>query len=188
MRRVPSIIAGVLALILAVAGVLLLSPVTDPNLSTRAEPAASYDEAVALISAQQASESTLPLQPGGASIAMLTGERSETAVVLFHGLTVLPEQFRLIGEAYRAQGYNVWIPRLPRHGLADRMPDELSNVTPREVRDFADGSIDIGAGLGAKLLVVGLSGGGAVGLWATAERPEVTDTVLISPLLLPRCR
>lgn len=185
MKRVLSIIAGVLVLALAAVAVFLFTPVSDPDLSSHPKPAGSYDDAVALITSDQNADAALPLQPGGASIAMLTGQRSDTAVVLFHGLTVVPEQFRLIGEAYRAQGYNVWIPRLPQHGLADRMTDKLATVTTQDVRDFADHSIDIAAGLGTKVVVVGISGGGAVGLWAAAERPEVTGTVLISPLLRP---
>ncbi len=74
----------------------------------------------------------MDLQPEGHSIAMLTGAHAAKAVVIFHGYTVLPEQFRLVGDAYRAQGYNVWIPRLPRHGMAE--PDDR-----RVLEDHGDG-------------------------------------------------
>ena len=185
MRRDLVIGAAVPVLALGSAAALLLTPLTDPDLSSHPNASASSADATARIDAVMAAEADLELQPGGGSIALLTGHRTDTAVVIFHGLTAIPEQFRLIGEAYLAQGYNVWIPRLPSHGLANKMTDALSGLTAAAMRDFADRSIDIGAGLGTKLIVVGLSGGGSLGLWAGVERPEVSRTVLISPLLLP---
>lgn len=181
MRRAAGIAAGVL-----VAGAaLLLTPVADPELSSRPDPCDSYAAAVARIAAVKASEAGLALQAEGRSIARLTGRKTARAVVIFHGLTSVPEQFRLIADAYAAQGYNVWLPRLPRHGLTDRMTDQLSHLTSQELRDFVDGAVDIGTGLGDSLTVVGLSGGGALTLWAAAERPEVDKAFVISPLLLP---
>jgi hypothetical protein len=43
-------------------------------------------------------------------------------------------------------GYNVLIPRLPRHGLADRKVENLSPLKAEELRDCADASVDIGCG------------------------------------------
>lgn len=185
MKRVLVICTVVLVMLLATAGVLLFTPIADPDLSSHQQPSDSYGDAVARIESVMAAEAALDLQPEGRSTAMLAGGRTDTAVVIFHGLTAVPEQFRLIGEAYLAQGYNVWIPRLPHHGLADKMTDELSQLSAEGVREFVDQSIDIGAGLGAKVVVVGISGGGALAIWCGTEREEVAQAVLISPLLLP---
>ncbi len=46
--------------------------------------------------------------------------------------------------------------------------------------------MDVAAGLGDEVTVVGLSGGGALTIWSLAERPEVTRAVAISPFLHPR--
>lgn len=193
MKRALGALAGALAVVLVSVGVLLLTPVTDPDLSSHPDPdlsphpdpVDSYAEAAARIEAVKASEAGLALQAEGRSITRLTGQKTAKAVVIFHGLTAVPEQFRLVADSYAAQGYNVWLPRLPRHGLTDRMTDQLSKLTAQELRDFVDRTVDIGAGLGDSLTVVGFSGGGALALWASAERPEVDKAYVISPLLLP---
>lgn len=180
--RVLPLVAASAAVTLAA---LPFTPLLDPDLDAQPSPAASFEEARSRIAAIQDEEGRLDLIPEGHSIALLSEERSARCVVIFHGYTAVPEQFRLIGEAYRAEGYNVWIPRLPRHGSADRMTKDFSRLSAAELREFADRSIDIGAGLGDELTVVGLSGGGALGLWAGFSRPEVAHTFLISPLLHP---
>lgn len=185
MKRFFKILGTSILALIVILAVVLFTPITDPNLTSRPHAAASYDAAAASIQAVAATEAGMDLQPEGHSIAMLSGTHSAKAVVIFHGYTVVPEQFRLIGDAYRAQGYNVWIPRLPHHGMTDRMTDEFSKLTASELRDFVDASIDIGAGLGDDLTVVGISGGGSLGVWAGFERPEVDHTVLLSPLLHP---
>ena len=56
-------------------------------------------------------------------------------------------------------GYNVLIPRLPRHGMADRKVENLSALKAEELRECSDTSIDLAIGLGQKVYVVGLSDG-----------------------------
>lgn len=185
MKRFFAILGGSILALVAILAVLLFTPVTDPDLSAHPQPAGSYAEAVARIEAVSATEATMDLQPEGRGIALLTGAHSTRAVIVFHGYTTVPEQFRLIGQAYRDQGYNVWIPRLPHHGATDRMTTEFSKINSVELRDFVDASIDIGAGLGDELTVAGLSGGGSLAVWSGFERPEVDHTILISPLLHP---
>ncbi|MCB0910863.1 MAG: alpha/beta fold hydrolase [Propionibacteriaceae bacterium] len=183
--RVALVTGSVILGILMIAGVLLGTPVLDPSLTSSASPVAAYTDAVARIDAVATQESDLPLLPRAHSYALLTGQTTPTAVVIFHGYCNTPDEFRLVAQAYRDQGDNVWVPRLPHHGLADKFTDEFSQLTAEELRDFADDQIDIAAGLGEKVLVMGLSGGGSVALWTGLERPEVTRTVLISPMLQP---
>lgn len=185
MKRFVRVLGILLLALVVVLALVLFTSITDPYLASHPQPAASYAAAAARIEAVATHEAALDLQPEGHSIAMLTGGPAAKAVVIFHGYTVLPEQFRLIGAAYLAQGYNVWIPRLPHHGLTDRMTDEFSQITATELRDFVDASIDIGAGLGDDLTVIGISGGGSLSVWAGFERPEVDHTVLLTPLLHP---
>ena len=185
MKRFLAVLGVALAALLVGLGVLFFTPLSDPDLAPHPDPADTYADAAARIEAIANTEAGMDLQPEGRSIDLLSGERTPKAVVIFHGYTTVPEQFRLIGEAYRAQGYNVWIPRLPHHGMTDRMTEEFSNLTATGLRDFADQSVDIGAGLGEDVTVVGLSGGGSLGLWTGFERAEVSETYLISPLLHP---
>lgn len=184
-RKILARLGLVLLVIVALLGVVLFTPVLDPDLTARPAPSSSYADSTSAIGAVLAQESGLPLLARGGSIAELTGARTPVALVIFHGYTNTPDGFRLVAKAYREQGYNVWVPRMPHHGLADKMTDEFSRLTAEELRAYADAAIDVAAGLGEKVWVMGLSGGGALATWAAAERPEVARTILISPLLNP---
>jgi len=103
-------------------------------------------------------------------------------VVLLHGLTNCPEQFRVLGERLYQRGANVYIPRLPEHGLADRMTTALARLDARAMCRATDEAVDIGCGLGDSVIVVGLSIGGVMAAWAAQERADVTRAVPIAPL------
>lgn len=180
--RVASVSAVV---VLAVLAMTLFTPVLDPNLASHAEPLGSYEDAAKRIAAITSAEAHQDLISEAHSIALLTGSRESTCVVIFHGYTSVPAQFELVAQAYRDQGYNVWVPRLPYHGNADKLTSDFSKLTARSLRDFADENIDIAAGLGEHVTVLGFSGGGSLAVWSGAERSEVSQTILISPLLHP---
>src|SRR5580692_9890336 len=105
------------------------------------------------------------------------------AVVFFHGLTNCPEQFRELGRTFYEMGYNVLIPRLPRHGIADRKVNNLTPLKAEELRDCADTGVDIACGLGEKVYVAGLSAGGTMAAWVAQNRSEVGRVLLIAPAL-----
>lgn len=157
----------------------------DPDLAAHPDPAPSYADAEARVRAVLDAEASLDLIDDGHSIARLTGTRTPTAVVMFHGYTAAPGQFRLLAEGYHAAGCNVWVPRLPFHGETDALTSAPSGLTGPLLRDFADAALDLAAGLGDEVLVIGLSGGGSLALWSAVARREVDRAVLISPLLLP---
>lgn len=172
-------------IVLALA-ILLFTPLADPDLSSDPRSIESYDKAVAAIEAVKAAEDGEDLIPEADSIALLTGSRTETSVVIFHGYTSVPRQFQLIAQGYRAQGMNVWVPRWPYHGQANKMTSAFSKITAYRMRDFADDNIDIASALGRNVIVIGFSGGGSMATWASVERPEVARTILISPVLHPQ--
>ena len=75
------------------------------------------------------------------------------------------------------------IPRMPRHGLADRMTAEMASLNTAELKNFADRIVDIGRDLGRELHVVGFSAGGAVASYIAQHRSEPRRCTLISPAL-----
>jgi alpha/beta hydrolase family protein len=139
--------------------------------SLRSHPAPMADYAAALRRFQQIQETEGPeLNPVCRSILLTHGQRTERALVFFHGYTNCPQQFRDLGHIFYELGYNVLIPRLPRHGLADRKVENLSPLKAEELRECADTSVDIACGIGRKVYVAGLSAGGTVGL--DCPKPE----------------
>ncbi len=111
------------------------------------------------------------------------GEQTQKAIVLVHGLSNCPAQYTRLGPLFYERGYNVLIPRMPHHGLTDRLTDELGLLTEHELREFSDHMVDIAGGLGRQVTVAGLSAGGVVAAWCAQSRREVAKAVLISPAL-----
>ncbi|MBI5232690.1 MAG: alpha/beta fold hydrolase [Coriobacteriales bacterium] len=168
------------------AAVYALTPVADPDLSSRPDPARDYEDAVARIDSVRQAEDTMPLVESGRSFALLHGGRTQRSVVLLHGYTARPDQFARIADAYREAGANVWVPRLPFHGETDPMTTSIGRLTSPLLRGFVDAAVDIAASLGEAVEVVGLSGGGSLAVWSAVTRDEVRRVVAISPLLKPQ--
>lgn len=183
-RRLLSV--ALLGVLLAAAAFWLLRPL--PTGAYRSVPAPAADLAAAhrRLAAVGVEEATQPLGPLGASITLLQDDVADTAVVIFHGYTDVPAQFAAVARAYHATGASVYVPRLPFHGLADRLTDAPSRLTADLLRVFADDAVDIARGLGRHVLVIGFSGGGALATWVAAERDDVARVVVIAPLILPR--
>ena len=163
-------------------GFELLLHAAHESLQSHPDPTADYAEAVSRFQRIQKMEGP-ELNPVCRSILLTHGVRTERAVVFFHGYTNCPQQFSELGHIFYDMGYNVLIPRLPRHGIADRKVENLSPLKAEELRDCADTSVDIACGLGQKVYVAGLSAGGTLSAWIAQNRTEVTRAVLIAPAL-----
>lgn len=117
------------------------------------------------------------------ALAMLHEQVSERAVVFLHGFTNSPEQFRVFGERFFQQGYNVWIPRQPFHGLEDRRGRPLQSFQIEKYLQDCEQAVEIGRHLGKKLIVVGLSGGANAVIHLAQTRAEIDLAVVMAPSL-----
>ena len=148
------------------------------------DPAESYEEALRRVEEIQAAEAVLPnLSPECGTLVMTHQKKVDNVIVFLHGFTSCPEQFVALGEQYFDQGYNVFIPRLPRHGLHEFDGAPLKGQTAEELAAFGTQMADIAQGLGERVVVAGLSGGGAVATWLAQERADVDLAVPIAPFL-----
>jgi len=184
-RRALIVVVSALVVIGLAFAVTAYTPVLDGDLSSHPAAATSHEQGAAL-AAQLLSDDGPEVNPECRSIVIDSGERAARSVVLLHGFTSCPAQFRAMAQAYARAGYNVVVPRLPGHGLSDRLTGAPSEVTPQSLADATDRAIDIAAGLGGRVTVVGLSGGGALAAWAGAHRDDVTEADVIAPLMLPK--
>jgi pimeloyl-ACP methyl ester carboxylesterase len=173
-------ILAVLLALLAVAAVLLLRPAAQ-RFPAHPHPATNYADALRRVAAVEARDKTA-IAPECRTLLLTHGTRAARAVVLLHGLTNCPEQFRALGERLHERGANVYIPRLPEHGLADRMTTALARLDARAMCEATDEAVDIGCGLGDSVIVVGLCIGGSMAAWAAQERADVARAVAIAPL------
>jgi carboxylesterase len=106
-------------------------------------------------------------------------------VILLHGFTNCPKQFDRLAADLAKAGYNVVLPRVPRHGMADRMTSDLQYLRAEDLERAGQTAIDIASGFGGSITVVGLSSSAVLAGWLAQHRPEVKCAVLLAPAFAP---
>jgi carboxylesterase len=154
-----------------------------PLLTTPLAPTSTLDDARRRFENLVARDEAEAIDPLCASRLLTHGERTERAVVLYHGYTNCPLQLAMLGDLLHEAGNNVLIPRIPRQGLADKMTDELSRLTSDELAAFTASTVDIASGLGERVTAFGFSGGGTLASYAGHEMDAVSEVVLVAPLI-----
>jgi len=76
----------------------------------------NYARSIAAIAQRQAVDDSIGA-PGARSILLTGGAPTPRVIVLLHGLTDSPRQFERLAYLLYADGNNVYVPRLPEHGL-----------------------------------------------------------------------
>lgn len=179
-RAVRRIAFALLVLALAVA--TLCVPLAPRGLDSHPHPVTTYDQALQRIDALRAEDTRL-VSPECGTILLTHGARTPRVVVLLHGLTNCPAQWDSVGRLVFARGENVLIPRLPHHGYADRMTEDLAKMDARELAAFTDRVVDAAAGLGERVTIAGLSTGGVMAAWAAQHRADVDRAVVVAPMI-----
>lgn len=118
----------------------------------------------------------------GRTLILDHGVRTPRAALLLHGMSATPTQFAQLAQALYDRGYNVLVPRLPRHGHADRLSNALAHLTASDLKAFAAESLAITRGLGDQVVVAGFSLGGLMAAWL-AQYESVERVVAIVPYL-----
>ncbi len=121
----------------------------------------------------------VPILPGAEPFQ---ADGGDVAVLLVHGFTGTPQSLRDWAEHHAAAGLTVRLPRLPGHGTTwqelnrTRWPDWYA-AAERELLDLAAS--------GHRVVVGGLSMGGALALRLAQEHPDlVAGLVLVNPAVL----
>src|SRR6266568_3903112 len=125
------------------------------------------------------------INPACYSIAFDHGHATPRAVVFLHGITSSPFQFRQLGQLFFSRGYNVLIPRMPRHGYLDRLTDDPAHLARTELEAYASNAVDAGRGLAEHLTIAGLSVGGVLAAWCAQTRADVDLAVAIASAFAP---
>lgn len=152
-----------------------------PSFTSTPNPATSYEDSLARFAALEATEATLPLSQAGRSRLLTHGGKTERVFVLLHGLTNAPEQFLRFAKLLFDSGANVVIPRARYGGFADVMNVEQGRQDGQDLIDQAALGLDIAAGLGNSVHVVGLSGSAVAAAWMAQNRDGISSATLIAP-------
>jgi carboxylesterase len=111
------------------------------------------------------------------------GRRTERSLVLLHGFTNCPQQFDALGKHFYELGWNVLIPRYPRHGYSDRLTTSIAELRSDQLIAMANRAAEAGIGLGEHLTVAGLSLGGVLAGYLAQTHDGIERAVLIAPML-----
>ncbi|RYX79238.1 alpha/beta fold hydrolase [bacterium] len=176
-------IGGIVIILIIAALLFYFWPTTSKQLQTSTSASSTYDQAVKLVEALVASQKAASVTSGCTSQLMTHSEKTAKTVVLFHGITACPDQFKAFGQQLFNAGYNVYIPLAPYHGTSD--PQAHKDVRSIDLVNYANQSVTIATGLGSEVGVIGLSGGAVVATWAAEYRPEVTRLLALSPFYEP---
>ena len=167
-------------------GALLLSSTLlfrrrEKPLKSKPHPVSSYDEAIRRIRRTQEKEKSF-VSEQGRTILFTHNKKTNWSVILLHGYTNCHLQFKKRGLRLFEQDCNVFIPRMPYHGLLDLLTKDHSRLTAKALTAFADSVVDTARGLGDRLVIIGISAGGTIAGWVALSRKDVNHCVLISPV------
>jgi carboxylesterase len=121
-----------------------------------------------------------PVLPGAEPLSHV-GDGPHGALVI-HGYTGNPSSMRELAEAFAAAGFHVEMPRLPGHGthvddmLPTRWPDYVAEV---------ERAYQALAARADKVVVAGLSMGGALTLRMGADHPQIAGLICINAATAP---
>lgn len=142
-----------------------------------------YDDALARLAELERAEGEFELNPCCRGFALTHGDTTPRCFVLLHGYTNCPQQFRAFAAMLHARGHSVYVPRLPHHGLADRMAADQARLSRADLLGCLDAALAVAHGLGDTVEVLGLSAGGSLAAYAAQRRPDVRRAVVVAPVL-----
>ncbi|MBI5231325.1 MAG: alpha/beta hydrolase [Coriobacteriales bacterium] len=181
-------IAAVTVLVALVAYVLLVAfagvGITTPAVPSP-RPADAPEQALQKLAGLQAKD-TDDHAPACFSVVLEPEEAPKATIVYFHGFTNCPNQMLLPAELMRRQGYRVFLPRQPRHGLADVLNHDLKGLSVDELTEHVAEVMDVAHGWPEPVYVSGLSVGAVLACWAAATRSETVRVLAAAPFAAPK--
>jgi alpha-beta hydrolase superfamily lysophospholipase len=108
------------------------------------------------------------------------GEKTALSVVLFHGITNNPAQYSELAPLVHERGVNVFVPRMPFHGFRDRLTPDIAALTAEELLIAATEAVDIAAGLGERVALLGISMGASLSAYFAQHR-QLAVAVPVAP-------
>ncbi len=125
---------------------------------------------------------TASLIPGADPWSHVADSASAPGALIIHGFTGNPGSMRGLAEAFATAGFHVEMPRLPGHGTS------LDDMIPTRWADWlgeAEAAYQRVAQRAERVVVAGLSMGGALTLRLGADHPEICGLIAINPATQP---
>ncbi|MBF0522929.1 MAG: alpha/beta fold hydrolase [Candidatus Omnitrophica bacterium] len=167
-------------LIALLAVILKTMPVETASLRPHPNPSKSYEESMRRIEDKIRTEIP-PIADYGHTIILTHGHKTKLVAVLYHGYTNCPRQHEQLAKAFFDRGYNVYVPRVPYHGINDRLTKEIRRLSIKDLLEVCDSSVDIACGLGEEITILGLSMGGVMAAFNAQFRLKIHAAVILDP-------
>lgn len=107
-------------------------------------------------------------------------EKTKYSIVYLHGFSASQmEGDPVHREVAKTLGANLYLSRLPLHGIND--PEAFEELTPELLVEYAKEAIKIGRSLGEELIVMSCSTGGTLSAFLAAADPTIKAQIMFSP-------
>lgn len=143
----------------------------------------SFEQATKKVETIQANELKQGIKPECQTKLLSHGKKTAKSVVMYHGVSSCSYQFSDLAQYFYNQGYNVYAPTAPKHGLVDHKT--YSTITSEELVDFANQSANIATAIGDDVGAIGMSGGGMLASWTTQYHTHFSRMLVLSPFFEP---
>lgn len=101
-------------------------------------------------------------------------------VLVLHGFTGNPHSLRALAKAFHGAGYTVDLPLLPGHGTN---ADDLATTGWSDWSARAEAAYESLTAKVDRVVVAGLSMGGALTCWLASRHPDITGIVCVNPVV-----
>lgn len=143
----------------------------------------TYAEALARVAVIEHAEAGPALNPRCRGFALTHGAPTRRCTVLLHGYTNCPQQFRALAALLHERGHSVYVPRLPHHGLADRLTPDQARLDVAALVGYLDDALAVARGLGEQVGVAGISAGANLAAYAAQRHRGLRQAAVIAPVL-----
>lgn len=143
-------------------------------------PCASFDQALRAYESLRALDGP-EILPQAQTTLLHHGKRTGLCVLLLHGFTNHPGQYRQFAPLVFERGANVLVPRMPEHGDANRLTTRLKHLTAEMLLGTAAFALDIAGGLGRRVCVLGISSSGLLAALLALYRGDVYRAISVAP-------
>ncbi|MGD0191299.1 MAG: alpha/beta fold hydrolase [Rhizomicrobium sp.] len=120
---------------------------------------------------------SVDIMPGAEPLSV-RGDRRGALVI--HGFTGCPQSMRPLAESFVAAGFSVEMPRLPGHGTT---PEDMANFGWGDWTAAVDAVYRDLSARTDKVVVAGLSMGGALTLWLAERHREIAGIIAINAVV-----
>ncbi len=186
MKLLKKIFLGLFATAMILVVIYMLGPKVKTQDLTIAYPEVPTDTQGLEKYLSSREDSVNGLKPGNEAYIIwadsVAKQKTPYSIVYIHGFGASPMEGDPVHRFLAAHfGANLFVTRLPEHGISRK--NGMEYLTAQDLANAAGEAYQIGKSLGEKVIVVGTSMGGSLGLLLASQQADLHALVLYSPAI-----